>query len=260
MSPLLSAASSALVATLILVGATACSVDPQAQEARRVADTLGLAVAYPAQDSAAGFASAIQSTTAGQTGSVEVLDAVDLTADTPQDPLARITILVHVAESEGFTTTPAADFCFNLVFNQFEVLERNQVDCPDHPEPLPPIQQPPHDVVPIGSDKAVRRVLRGLPSSPLIEQVTAEVAQALPAPGADPHSGLANKPPTVLAAVEGSDVGVAVWALDSRTCLIGTRIGGLIEIGFLSHDFVAPGESTCDGATALSIVRQRSTQ
>lgn len=237
----------------LLTGCQSLAESEQSRAASRVVDIVADAVAFPRQTSSQGLVRAIQATSAGASGQVQVIDAEDLHAPSLDDPVARIEVIVHVPESgEGFTHYPAFTACFDLWFGRYGVTDDRRVDCPAHPTPVPTPPPVRHDAIATGSDESLRRVLEALPAAPSSEVVVSMVRSALPHPEVDPGTGLPNSAPQVRAVVDGGDVGVAVWAADSRTCLVGVNRSGQVSVGRLASEQVAPGEGTCDGQAALA--------
>lgn len=71
----------------------------------------------------------------------------------------------------------------------------------------------------------------------------------------DPETGLANVPPQVFVRVRGADVGVALFArtgVESKDCMMGHRLGGVVTVWSLNWRDLGPREASCDGDAALA--------
>jgi len=237
------------LALIALIGS--CSTAPGSAETDRVATTVSAAMGYPRKHSAGELVRAA----ATKDSRLTVVEAQELTAKTTVDPLARLVMRVHIEGSRsGLSSSEPISACYEARFNFFGAIGKpHRIDCPLGaraivPDPLP---AKPRAVIPEGFGSALRDLLVALPALPDAGDVKVRVSGGSPAPGVDPNSGLGNLAPTVEAAVSGADVGVSVWALDDRDCLLGARIDGNVMVGRPSRVQMQPGELSCDPQTAL---------
>jgi hypothetical protein len=146
--------------------------------------------------------------------------------------------------------------CYEARFNFYGVIgSPRRIDCPQGataivPTPLAP---KPRTVIPAGYDAALARALEALSGRPTPTEVSARVIAGLPTADVDPSTGLRDRQPTVETALSGSDVGVSLWAMKSRDCVLGARISGAVSVWRPSRTQLQPGELTCDPQTALAL-------
>jgi hypothetical protein len=133
--------------------------------------------------------------------------------------------------------------------------ETDRIACPAGAAAIVPAPLPPqaHAEIPAGFDTRLTELLAALPPAPSAPDVAAVVTSGLTPPGVDPNTGLENLPPTVEAAVDGTDVGISLRAASGRGCLLGARVGGHVSVGRPSRVQMQPGELTCDPQTALHL-------
>ena len=240
----------AIGAALLLGAGVVAGCGARSGETAQIVETVGLAVAYPRQDTADGFARAIAATTAGRDGRVTVLDAEQLDAQAPEDDLARIRVLVYVAGAEsGFSQTPDVTRCYDMYFSVYELTNYHEADCPESPVAYQPPPPDPVQALPAGADRALARILRGLPDSVSSMDVLQAVDRGMPDPGDDAY-GRANLPPSVTVTVRGGDVGVAAFAAGDRSCLLGVRLSGRVHV--FRGLAPPPGEGGCAAEDALA--------
>jgi hypothetical protein len=234
--------------------AAGCSRPPRSAETDRIATVVADAISYPRQSSAAGFARAALATRAGQDGRLRVVAIEELPADDPrdpQDPLARLVFLVHLEESGGaFTTIPAVTTCYEARFNDYGIMgSPRRIACPPGATPItpPPAEPEPEIAIPDGADELLEKVLTGASRPPDAEAIHAALVEGLGRAGA-----AGSEPPLPQVAVDGADVGVALWEPDGRGCLLGARVGGQVLVWRPSRVQLQPGELSCDPQTALA--------
>jgi len=248
------------LSALVALTASSCGSDHEGtKETDRIASVVSTAISYPRQDSGEAYARAALATRAGQDGRLRVIgiDEAEPSDEGGSTPVARLVYLVHLDGSgDGLGSSPPVDACYDAEFDHDGVVGTPaRRDCPSNPVAITPtpIAPTPKAVVAGGTDKSVERTLRALPSSPpSAAAIERAVRAALPEPAAvDGLPSARDLPPTVAARTNGRDVGVAVWAAPDRTCVFGARIGGVVEVWRPSAIQLAPGELTCDPATAL---------
>jgi hypothetical protein len=225
-------------------------------ETDRQSTTLADAIGYPRQSDAAGFARAALGTTLGKSGSFSVLRAEDLAHEGPEDPMARLVWRIHSAASEsGWQQSPAFDACYEVDFNYYgAVSEPSRVTCPDNAVPITPPPLPRRDI-PSDFAPALEATLGALPGTPGEAEVRDALAAGLPAPPVDPETNLAAIPPQVRVHVEGSDVGVALFARtggDGKDCMLGHRVRGEVRVWSLNWRDLGPMEKPCTPEAALA--------
>lgn len=245
MRPVLAAGLLSTVA-LSLVG---CSmVHEGSAETDRIAETVAVAISYPHQSSAEGFARASWATAAGQDGRLEVIGVEELEADDPTDPIARLLWRVHVAGSEsGWVTSDPVTACYEAVFTRHgNVGEPSRRRCPAAATPVvpTPLVPTPEPRIPDGAGRALEAVLTALGPTVTTDQVAASLREAIPA--GEPE-------PTTLVEVRGADVGVSLSEGPGRSCLLGARVDGRVLVWQPALVQVQPGELTCDPGTALAL-------
>jgi hypothetical protein len=243
--------------TLTAVLASCAASSPGTAETDRIATTVAAAISGQRQASADGLVRAALATQAGTDTRLVVVEAQDLHADELVDPRARLVFRVHLdASGSGLSASEPVTACYQARFNFYGVVGRpRRIDCPAGAEPIvpPPLAPVARVTLPSGFEGTLTETLAGLPAGPSAEEVVAAVASALPAPGADPNTGLTNLAPMVDATVVGSDVGVSLWAAIDRDCLLGARVDGQVSVGSPSRVQMQPGELTCDPQTALHL-------
>lgn len=214
------------------------------QEAMRIVHVVSTAISYPRQDSADGYARAAQATTAGQDGRLRVIEAA--ARDNGGDRLEPIAHLVY-AISVGSAGLPQVhDICLAQDYNVYGAAGASaQVDCPADDVSVTPPPAPPSVAIPVGADRVVERALRS--------------GHGAPAAGAAVRSALARAaartrpvtaPPTVTAATDGEDLGIAVQG-EPGACLLGVRTNGEVSTWYLEREQAMPGELGCSPETAL---------
>jgi hypothetical protein len=124
-----------------------------------------------------------------------------------------------------------------------------RIACPRGATPVtPPTAAPkPRIAIPDGADELLERVLTGASRPPDAEKVHAALVEGL---GRAAAAG--SGPPLPQVAVDGADVGVALWEPDGRVCLLGARVGGQVLVWRPSRVQLQPGELSCDPQTALA--------
>jgi hypothetical protein len=216
---------------------TGCAVGgpPPDRDPDRVAQVVALAIDYPRQDDAVGYARAAADTRAGRDGRLAVVEVSE----------SRLVLRVHFDAEEDTTSfalqphVPAVTACYEVGVGVAGVGEPERRSCPAGAAPvvLPP--PPPVRQLPVGADAVVRSALRR--TSP--DAVEAVVRRGLRAPA---RGTLA---PSVEVTARGSDVGVSVAGEDG--CLLGSRVDGEVLVWRPSRVQVQPGELSCDPLTAL---------
>ena len=169
----------------------------------------------------------------------------------PQDPLARLVFLVHLERPEGeFVTEPAVTACYEAKFNYYGIMgSPRRMACPRGATPItPPTVEPePEIVIPDGADELVEKVLTSASRPPDAEKVHAAVVEGLAKAAA-----AGREPPLPHVAVDGADVGVALWEPNGGGCLLGARVDGQVLVWRPSRVQLQPGELSCDPGTALA--------
>jgi hypothetical protein len=238
-----------LLAVLLLAGCGSSGfLAPGNDETDRVAQVVSDAIAYPRQESAMGYARAAANTTAGQDGRLTVVEVTELDADELTDPFGELTYLIHLdGSSGGLIETDPVTACYRAEFGFYGVVGTpHRIHCPTD---VTPVQIPalpsggPHTEIPDGADRVLRAALHQLQAAPQATQVEAGLLAALPV---NAHT----RPPTVQAAVDGTDIGVSLRSDDD--CLLGARKAGDVEVWSPSAVQVQPGELSCDPQTALA--------
>ena len=227
----------------VLVGLAGCAVggpsldrDP-GRDPDRVAQVVALAIDYPRQDDAEGYARAAADTRAGRDGRLTVVKVGE----------GHLVLRVHfdAFEDTSFFTfgrqVPAVTACYDVEVGVSGVRDPERRSCPvgARPVTLPPA--PPVMQVPPGADEVVRAALRR--RSWGATAVGSFVRRRLAAPA---HDTLA---PEVRVAARGADVGVSVRGRNG--CLLGSRRSGGVLVWRPSAVQVQPGELSCDATTAL---------
>ncbi|WP_051277401.1 hypothetical protein [Marmoricola sp. URHB0036] len=224
---------------LMLGGVSACAIGgpPRADETDPIAQIVALAIDFPRQDDATGYARAAASTRAGQDGRLAVVQVGE----------KHIVVRVHLEAYDDTTSfsfvdryEPEVFTCYDFEVGVSGVSAPERRSCPAGAAPvhLPP--PPPETEIPVGADGVVRSVLRHASSE---ADAVAAVRRGLRPPTA---GALA---PEVRAAVHGADIGISVRGDDG--CLLGSRVGGKALVWRPSWVQVQPGELSCDPATAL---------
>ncbi|TVT36344.1 hypothetical protein FNH05_25740 [Amycolatopsis rhizosphaerae] len=250
---LLSRGVAAVCAALLL---TSCgAVAAGHAETDRQSVTLAHAISYPRQADAAGFARAALATPLGRSGNFSVLEAKDLDHKGSR-AMARLVWRIHRDASEGgWTRVEAFDACYRVEFTDDEVsYGPTRITCPDNavaitPPPLPRRDIPPEFV------PALETTLAKLPRTPTEADVRAALATGLPTPPVDPETHLAAIPPEISVQVNGSDVGVALFArigVEEKDCTMGRRVGGVVTVWGLSWRDLGPREKPCTPQAALA--------
>jgi hypothetical protein len=228
-----------VAAALVLAGVSGCAIGgpPRADETDRVAEIVALAIDFPRQDDATGYARAAAATRAGQDGRLSVVGVGE----------KHLVLRVHleaVDNTEMFGhDEPAVTACYDVEVGVSGTRTPVRRTCSPGAAPvrLPP--PPPEMEIPVGADAVVRSVLRH-PSSETDADAVDAVRRGLRPPTA---GALA---PEVRAAVDGADLGISVRGDDG--CLLGSRVDGTALVWRPSWVQVQPGELSCDPATALS--------
>jgi hypothetical protein len=223
----------------VLVCLTGCAVGgpPPDRDPDRVAQVVSLAIDFPRQDDAVGYARAAADTRAARDGRLAVVGVSE----------RRLVLRVHFDAYDDDTSftlrrhVPAVTTCYDVAVGVAGVGEPERRSCP--PDATPVVLPPPPPVaeIPVGADAVVRSVLRRTSSGS--EAAAAGVRRGLRPPTA---GALA---PQVRAAVRGTDVGISVHGDDC--CLLGSRVHGRVLVWRPSREQVQPGELSCDPATAL---------
>jgi hypothetical protein len=145
-------------------------------------------------------------------------------------------------------------------FNYYGIMGTpSRVDCPQNAAPITPPPEPNRNIPP-DYYEALRSILAALPANPTQSEVLAALHAGLPAPPVNPETKLAGVAPQLDAAVDGGNVGVAARALvgpGNIECLFGSRQGTDILVWYPPHVLVQPGETSCDGASALARLATR---
>ena len=222
---------------LVLGGVSACAIagPPRADETDHIAGIVALAIDFPRQDDALGYARAAVATRAGQDGRLSVVGVSD----------RRIVLRVHLEAYDDHTSfsfdrhEPEVFTCYDLEVGVSGVSQPERRPCPRGATPVALPPPPPVMTIPVGADVVMRSVLRRTPSL----DVEASLRRALPSPGE--HAS----PPEVRVGSRGGEVGVAVQG--HGRCLLGVRAGSKVLVWHLSPTQAAPGELSCDPTTAL---------
>ena len=140
--------------------------------------------------------------------------------------------------------------CYEARFNYYGIMgSPRRIACLPGVTPVtPPTAAPkPRIAIPDGADELLERVLTGASRPPDAEKVHAALVEGL---GRAAAAG--SGPPLPQVAVDGADVGVALWEPDGRVCLLGARVGGQVLVWRPSRVQLQPGELSCDPQTALA--------
>jgi hypothetical protein len=229
---------------------------PDYAETDRQSETLAVAIGYPRQPDADGFARAALDTTLGRTPEFSVLEATDLPHTRPDEPMARLVWRIHVDRYEpGLGSREAFDVCYRVEFDYYGATQEPvRIDCPSDAVPVTPAPTARRDIPP-EVNPALEAVLTALPAAPTEADVRAAVTEGLPAPPVDEDTGLARVPPEVLVEVKGVDVGVALFArtgVESTDCVLGHRVGGVVAVWSLNWRDLGPHEANCAAETAFA--------
>jgi hypothetical protein len=248
----------AACASLLLASCAAAETEVTDQQAKTVAD----AISYPRQTSAEGLARAALATHLGKTPDFSVLEARDIDAKGPTDPMAHLVFRIHRDGSDsGWNRVDPVTACYGVDFGHDGVIGTpERIPCPDNAVPITPPPPPPtpRREVPDAFDEALRSILTSLPATASEADVLAALHGTLPAPPVDPETGLVGETPTVAAVVRADGVGVAVRAGEGSEadCLLGTRrTDGSAQAWRPSREQVRPGELSCSPDTALLLAR-----
>lgn len=242
---------------VMCLGSSSCGLvyGPDYAETDRQSEILATAIGYPRQPDANGFARAALATTLGRTPAFSVLEATDLEHTRPDEPMARLVWRIHHDEYEGWMDSePAFDACYRVEFDYYGATAApERIDCPPDAVPitLPPTAR--HDIPP-EVNPALEAVLTALPAAPTEADVRAALTEGLPAPPVDEDTGLARVPPEVSVQVKGGDVGVALFArtgVESKDCVLGHRVGGVVAVWSLNWRDLGPHEVPCTTETAF---------
>jgi hypothetical protein len=244
-------------AGLLLTSCGIAGVSPavQDEESDRQSKTLADAISYPRQSDAAGFARAALATNLGRSGSFSVLEAKDLEHSGPEDAMAHLVWRIHhdAVDTDG-KRAPARDVCYSVEFNYYGASSGpSRVDCPENATPVTPPPLPRRDIPP-EFNPALEAALGKLPATPSEADVRAVLAAGLPGPRVDPDTKVASVPPDVLVVVKGADVGVALFArtgVESKDCVMGNRVGGVVKVWSLNWRDLGPLEKSCSAEAAL---------
>ncbi|WP_143229651.1 hypothetical protein [Actinophytocola xanthii] len=245
-------------AALVLVscGFLSGGVSAGNEETDRQSETLAVAIGYPRQEDALGFARAALGTTLGRSGGFSVLEATDLDRRDVEDPMARLVWRIHRPASDSkWGQTPEINACYEVEFNYYGASSGpTRIPCPENATAITPPPVPRRDI-PQEFAPALTAVLGALPATPSEADVRAALTAGLPAPPVDPETGLAGVPPQVFVRVRGADVGVALFArtgVESRDCMMGHRVNGVVKVWSLNWRDLDMREMTCDADVAVS--------
>ncbi|GLZ41105.1 hypothetical protein Acsp05_47290 [Actinokineospora sp. NBRC 105648] len=190
----------------------------------READTIALAVSYPRQSSAAGFARAVLGSPPAPSSERAILEMRELDARAPQDPLAHLVFRIHHDGVEsGWSKTDPVTACYAADFNYYGAIgEPKRVDCPENAVPIIPPEYPAWSR-PEVFDRALDTVLRTLPVPADQRAVIAMLSRAdLIEPQADTDNPVPRDPAVDVVATP-DEVGVSFHGADG-TCLLGSRL------------------------------------
>ncbi|WP_409463201.1 hypothetical protein [Amycolatopsis sp. GA6-003] len=208
-------------------------------ETDRQSDTLTDAIGYPRQADAAGFARAALATPLGRSNGFGVLEITDLPHDDPRDPMARLVWRIHheVPDTDWNVGSATFDACYRVEFDSYGTSSGpSRITCPANAVAVTPPPLPRRDIPP-GFAPALEAVLGRLPATASPQEVRAALTSGMPAPPVDPGTHLAGVPPEVFVQVQGSDVGVALFArtgVEDTDCMMGRRAGGKVRVWSLS--------------------------
>ncbi|GAB2984242.1 hypothetical protein [Nocardioides montaniterrae] len=228
-----------LAAVLLLTSCSAGHRPTGTADTDRQAHVLGLAIAYPRQQDAAGLARAALAAN----DTVAVLEATDVAPSQ-----SRLVIRIHVPTqppaNEFERSTPAYDACYRLTYQMPSSSldgEPDRVDCPAGAIPMTPPPAPPVPHLPRDADARMRMVLRDLPPAPSLARVRHALRVAFPSVA------------TVDAAIEGDRVAAAVGvsSFGHAECEIGLRTGTHVGAGPMTGPQLEPGEAGCEADLAL---------
>lgn len=196
----------------------------------RQADTLALAIGYPRQDSAAGFARAALDTPLGRSPGFSLLEMTDIKAEKLGDPQARLVIRIHHEGTGAWERTVTA--CYEMVFGYYgDIGGASATACPSPATPITPPALP-RRFLDGSPDNIVDGILKTLPPVPDEATVRDSITKALPRHGHEP---------TVAVTIDTYLGTVAVSAQTSDSdnfgikCILGTRINGVSTVWRLSR-------------------------
>ena len=237
-----------LALALVLAGVSGCAIGgpPRADETDRVAEIVALAIDFPRQDDATGYARAAAATRAGQDGRLAVVGVGE----------KRIVLRVHLEAVDNTDACfghdePAVTACYDVEVGVSGTRDPRPPDLPawcgaGAPAPAS-----------AGDGDPGRRRRRGAvgAAAPVLGDGRGHGGRRTTrAPSAHrwcPRPGGATRPWTA------ADLGISVRGDDG--CLLGSRVDGTALVWRPSWVQVQPGELSCDPATALRPAGDRST-
>lgn len=242
----------AVLLPVLLFSVSGCAVHAGNSETDRIAETVAVAISYPVQTSAEGFARASLATAAGHDGRLVVLEVEELTAKEYVDPLARLVWRIHLPGSEsGWVRSDPLTACYEVLFNRYgNTGKPSRRRCPKNTAPVVPTPATPslQPRIPVGADLALEQMLQNLAPDATQDRVTGLLRRSLST--AEAGDAVA---PVALVEVRGGDVGVSISEGPGRSCLLGARVSGRVLVWRPALVQVQPGELTCDPTTALTL-------
>lgn len=235
---------------LLLAGLVGCARHEGNAETDRIAETVAVAISYPQQTSAEGFARAALATAAGQDGRLAVVGVEPMAAQDPLDPIARLVWRIHLPGTEsGWVTSAPVTACYDVAFNRYgNVAEPARRRCPGGATPIVPSPETPapQPRIPDDAEAALEQLLRDLPPQPGQDRAAELLRQALP---------VTTAPVALITLVEvrGADVGISLSEGPGQSCLLAARVSGRVLVWRPALVQVQPGELTCDPSAALAL-------
>lgn len=250
-------------AALVVAALSSCSRPPGNALTDREAAEVVRRISSPRQGTADGLVRAAVGTD-GANPRLQVIEAENLRAKRIDDALARLVFRIAIdGKSYGGTFGASQDpvtACYEARFNYYGVIgSPRRIDCPRGATPIvpTPLGPMPRTAIPSDYDQALAEILEAVPAAPTAGDLNARVVAGLPESAVDPSTGLTARQPAVETSVSGSDIGVSLWALEGRNCVLGARISGKITVWRPSRVQLQPGELSCDPQTALQLAGVR---
>ena len=235
---------------LVAASAVACGPGQPGDAATdREAGTLALAIAYPRQVDAEGFARAALDTRLGRSGRLAILEASDLDARSDADPSARLVIRIHVPAHHstsfgGGASTAAFDACYRMEYtlpSSALVGDPERIGCPHDAVPITPAPPPAPPHLPANTSAVLVRVLRRLPPDPTRAGTVAALRSAL----------LSDVEVDVLVESERIAVAAGVGSAGQLECRVAVRAGDRVRAVAPRAESLLPGEIGCRAEVAF---------
>jgi hypothetical protein len=217
-----------LAAGVVLAGCTAQST----AETDRQADTLSVAISWPRQYSAEGYARAALATRLGRSPGFSVLEVTEFDPADLSGQTAHLVIRIHEDGAQGMVDDiEPLTVCYAMDFNYYGVMDTpKEVGCPEGAQPIT-YPSPPAWADAAAFEAAFAAVLERLPDAPSERRVENALYGAWLLKAAelvdDVTTNLGPDDPRPAVRVRGADVAVAITA--GPECLLGSRVGGVVR-------------------------------